>query len=674
MRIHTKISAVIIAAAAALFIPSSRAQDSASKARAAVAIQSLPQAKTISEAALSPDGTKVAIIADDHLSLAAVSTGPEGVFPYDHSQPITARDVAWSLDSRSLAYITDVPGDDPAAQVKIISSAETKTLAQLKGYVQSPRFCPDGKTLAILYIENMPRKAGPLEPMTPLSGEIDSHIYEQRIATIDLASGKVTQISAPDMYVYEFDWTPDSKNLVAIAAHGEGDSNWYIAHIYKIDAVSGNTADIYTPKFQIAQPRVSPDGKSVAFIEGLMSDEGSTGGDIFVLPLDGGAPLSVTRGLHTTPRDIQWLSPDRIAFSENSDGGSSFSTASANSIHIESTESFAESIRPVSSSWAANCTAGCNTSALASGATGTPPVVAVVRQSATMAPEVWVGQPGEWKQITHLNDGLKPTWGEMRSVHWMNGTTRVQGWLLFPAQYDASASASTKKYPLVVMVHGGPSAACENRWAPRGQDAASMMGWFSLCPNPRGSYGQGEAFTRANVKDFGGGDFQDIMSGVDQLLKDFPIDPKRLGIYGHSYGGYMTMWAETQTNRFAAAVAGAGLSDWLSYYGVNDLDQWMIPFFGASIYDDPAVYAKSDPMHFVKNVKTPTLILVGDRDGEVPPEQSVEWWHALKTAGVPTTLVVYPNEGHGMVVPANAYDYTLRMLAWFDQWFTKSAH
>ncbi|HVN17332.1 MAG TPA: prolyl oligopeptidase family serine peptidase, partial [Dongiaceae bacterium] len=241
-----------------------------------------------------------------------------------------------------------------------------------------------------------------------------------------------------------------------------------------------------------------------------------------------------------------------------------------------------------------------------------------------------------------------------------------EGWLLLPKDYDAS-----KKYPLIVNVHGGPSAACGAHWDSHFMGPQSAMGYFAFCPNPRGSYGQGEAFTQGNVKDFGGGDFRDIMAGVDALLKEYPIDPRRLGIRGHSYGGYMTMWAETQTHRFAAAVAGAGLSNWLSYYGVNEIDDWMIPFFGASVYDDPAVYAKSDPMHFVKNVKTPTLILVGDSDGEVPMEQSVEWWHALNTFKVPTEFVVYPHEGHVFFKPADSRDYAVRSLEWFEKWFAK---
>jgi dipeptidyl aminopeptidase/acylaminoacyl peptidase len=298
----------------------------------------------------------------------------------------------------------------------------------------------------------------------------------------------------------------------------------------------------------------------------------------------------------------------------------------------------------------------------------------VVRQAASSPPEVWAGKMGEWKQITHVNQNAKANWGESRSVHWQSGEaasgakTRVQGWLMLPKDYDPA-----RTYPLIVSVHGGPSWACTSKWqtAMGAMTAASVLDWFVLCPNPRGSYGEGEVFTRGNVKDFGGGDYRDIMAGIDAMIKQYPIDAKKIGIRGHSYGGYMTMWAETQTTRFAAAVAGAGLSDWQSYYGVNDIDEWMIPFFGASVYDDPAVYEKSDPIHFVKNVKTPTLILVGDSDGEVPMEQSIEWYHALETMKVPVEMVVYPNEGHVFYKKADARDYTVRTLRWFEEWFAK---
>ena len=198
--------------------------------------------------------------------------------------------------------------------------------------------------------------------------------------------------------------------------------------------------------------------------------------------------------------------------------------------------------------------------------------------------------------------------------------------------------------------------------------AFSALGYFVLQPNPRGSYGQGEAFTQANRKDFGYGDLRDILAGVDAVVAKYPVDPNRVGLTGWSYGGFMTMFAVTQTQRFKAAVAGAGISDWLSYYGENSIDQWMIPYFGASVYDDPAVYAKSSAINFIKQVKTPTLVVVGDRDGECPAPQSFEFWHALRDEHVPTELVVYPNEGHGFVDPAHRRDVMERAVEWFARY------
>ena len=248
---------------------------------------------------------------------------------------------------------------------------------------------------------------------------------------------------------------------------------------------------------------------------------------------------------------------------------------------------------------------------------------------------------------------------------WTNEGFHIDGWLLYPANYDPA-----KRYPLIVYIHGGPAYANLAHWpsASFGPAPFSALGYFVLMPNPRGSYGEGEKFTQANRKDFGYGDLRDILAGVDTVVKANPVDPNRVGITGWSYGGFMTMFAITQTHRFKAAVAGAGISNWLSYYGENSIDQWMIPFFGASVYDDPAVYAKSSAINYIKNAKTPTLIVVGDRDGECPAPQSFELWHGLRAMHVPTELVVYPDEGHGFHKPADRINVLERALNWFNQY------
>lgn len=622
--------------------------------RAESVLDSMPQTRQIDQVAISPDGSRIAYITGGAVSMIAANGGATQSISLHSGN--SARAMAWSPDSRRLAVIADLAGDVPHAQLWLADAATTKAhrLAELNGYAQTPRFSPDGKRLALLFISGIPRIAGPLQPMTPLAGVVDEKIYEQRITLVDLNSGALKAVTPADMYVYEYDWTPDGSGWAATAAHGSGDNNWWIARLYLADAASGQMRELYAPKLQICEPHVSPDGKEVAFIEGLMSDAGLNGGDIHVVSTSGGEARDITPGIQSSPSTVNWEAQDRIIFGELVDGKAAFATISTHGGSVQTLWTGEEWISTdannviVAASLAQNGTSS-----------------AVIRQSSAAPPEVWAGEIGKWQKLTNLNAQSKPTWGEARNVHWDNDGEKVQGWLLLPKDYNAA-----KKYPLVVSVHGGPSYACASRFDET-LGEYSAMGYFMLCPNPRGSFGSGEAFTQGNVKDFGGGDFRDIMAGIDALAKDYPIDATKLGIRGHSYGGYMTMWAVTQTTRFRAAVAGAGISDWLSYYGLNDIDEWMIPFFGASIYDDPAVYAKSDPMHFVKNVKTPTLILVGDRDGEVPMPQSVEWWHALKTLDVPTELVVYANEGHAISKPADARDYQLRTLEWFEQWFSK---
>ena len=607
---------------------------------------------------ISPDGTRVAWTEPTHGE--GESRGGAEIYIQDLKSPdATAQrisaakgkggsegDVAWAPDSERIAFLSDAETTGQnELYVTGAAGGVPRKLTSLKGFLSDPRWSPDGKTIAILFTEDAPREAGPLEAMTPETGVIGGKIYEQRLTVVDVASGDVRQLSPADMYVYEYDWSPNGKEFAIIAAHGAGDSNWYIAQIYTIGFRDANLTTVYKPRWQIAEPRWSPDGMSIAFIEGLMSDEGSTGGDIFVVPAGGGNARNVTSEIAASPNAIFWKSSAEILFTENIDGESGISAVELASGKVSKLWSGPETISIAFSADRENS--------------------AAVRSSPAHPPELWAGPAGHWRQLTHSNDDIKPSWGEMKSLHWMSDGVRIQGWLMYPQDYDSS-----NQYPMVVVAHGGPASMVRAGWPSRAFNTfkLSAHGYFVLYPNPRGSFGQGEKFTQGNIKDFGYGDFRDIMGGVDEVVKTLPVDKRRIGITGWSYGGYMTMWAVTQTNRFAAAVSGAGLSNWQSYYGENDIDEWMIPYFGASVYDDPAIYARSAPITFIKKAKTPTLVLAGERDGEVPEPQSREFWHALKALGVPTELVVYAGEGHAISQPAHQRDIMERMVDWFDRY------
>ncbi len=390
-----------------------------------------------------------------------------------------------------------------------------------------------------------------------------------------------------------------------------------------------------------------------------MSDQGVTGGDVWIVPSTGGQPRDLTPGRQTSAQWLTWDGNGAIFVSEINGGNSQLVR-----LHLPATAAdFTFFDSPV---FSIPATVGAGVLEGSLSASADRSVFVFQASSFSTPPEIfnaWGKVPesvhsadvAHIAQLSHFNDGIQPAWGKSVSLTWKNDHFDVQGWLLLPANYDPA-----KKYPLLVEVHGGPAYAVLSRWdggaGGFSATAFSALDYFVLMPNPRGSFGQGEAFTQANRKDFGYGDLRDILAGVDAVLAKYPVDPNRIGIAGWSYGGFMTMFAVTQTHRFRAAVAGAGISDWLSYYGENSIDQWMIPYFGASVYDDPAVYAKSSPITFIKQTHTPTLLVVGDRDGECPAPQSFEFWHALRDLHVPTQLVVYPNEGHGFVDPAHRRD------------------
>ena len=621
------------------------------------AIATLFRVQTFEQVAIAPDGARVAYakIARDQ---TGNKTGDTGIFVVPAGGGAAVRITAgrgvadeaqidWSPASTEIAFVSDAGGE----QHVYIASADGKNvraITTMRGAFEIPRWSPDGKKIAVLAIENASRKGGALEPMTPPSGDVEEQIEEQRVAIIDVAA-KTLQFATPaNMYVYDYDWSPDGRSLVCEAAFGSGENNYWVAQLWRFD-LGGDAAGrvLHKPALQIAMPRWSPDGKHIAFIEGIMSDEGSNGGDVYVIPAEGGSATNVTPGMRASAASVRWLPSGEILFGENINGLSGLARVSATGGDVTHIWSGEEKIYRRNSIGASVANDGVTT--------------AVIRESFARAPEVAAGRIGQWTQITRVNESVKPLWGRAENLNWTSDAFRVQGWLLYPRDSDRA------RLPMVVQVHGGPSGAALSAWPSLNLAALVASGYAVFLPNPRGSFGQGAAFAEANIKDFGYGDLRDILRGVDAVVARAPIDKDRVGVWGWSYGGYMTIWAVTQTNRFRAAVAGAGIVNWESYYGQNSIDQWMIPFFGASVYDDPWIYRRSAPIEFIKKVKTPTLVLVGDRDGEVPAPQSFEFWHALKTLGIKTKLVVYPNEGHRISRPEHRRDLATRLVRWFDE-------
>ncbi len=556
---------------------------------------------------------------------------------------------AWTPDGRHLSFSLRTPGSHARAVYTVAADGSgLSKLLDFGGTIEDLKYGPDGR-LSMLATENANKELGATEAGAPIAGDLDAATPEQRIAVLD--KNNVRWVSPPDLFVYEYDWRPGGRGFVGTAAPGDGDNNWWSAKLYAFADAGGLAKVIYTPRDmrqQIATPKVSRDGSTVAFIAGIMSDFGSTGGDVYTLPVEGGRALNITPTMRASATALAW----------NCDGRLHAQLLAGDKTQLVDLGLGREPATPVAM-WNGQETLS-NGDGYVSVACPTG-VTAAARESFTAAPEILVGASGHWRYLTSVNAELH-TPARVKSIWWQSDGFNVQGWLLLPEHANGSL-------PMVTNVHGGPAAAATPFFAGPGLTTTLLEHGYALFrPNPRGSYGQGENFTLANVRDFGHGDLRDILAGIDAAAKAAPIDTARLGIIGGSYGGFMTMWAVTQTNRFKAAVAAAGISNWLSYYGENGIDAWMLPYFGASAYDDPAIYAQSSAINYMRNVKTPTFAYVGERDIECPAPQTQEFWHAMKAMNVPTSIMIYPGEGHGLRDPVHSADAMQRTLDWFDRY------
>src|SRR6266436_1745670 len=325
------------------------AQEKSPKKQAAAApvtpvdevVNTLFATRRFEQTAISPDGKKIAWVE----TLVGKDGAPDGntaIYVADRESTVAPKRITaaapnlaraegsldWSPDSKQLAFLSDAakPGQ---LQLYVISASggPAKKITSVKGLLATPRWSPDGKTIAVLYTENATRAAGPLVAETPETGEIKDAFFEQRLALVDVSTGGFRQISPADMYVYEYDWSPDSARFALIAAHGNGDNNWYIAQLYTLDAGPlGLMKPIYKPPLQIANPAWSPDGKKIAFIAGLMSDEPSIGGDICTISATDGEPSTLTPDMRATANWLTWTPEGKIVFGESIEGDAAAAT------------------------------------------------------------------------------------------------------------------------------------------------------------------------------------------------------------------------------------------------------------------------------------------------------------------------------------------------------------
>jgi dipeptidyl aminopeptidase/acylaminoacyl peptidase len=618
--------------------------------------------------ALSPDGASIASIEGDappgggspslyQLVLRQADGGGQRVIPMPCGEVArcTPFDPVWESDGRHIVFILRLPGDGfvHAIERLDVASGILEQLTTFDGPVSTLRFAADG-TLAMLVTPDATKDIGATAPGAQVVGDLDAAPAEQRIAI--LRDGKAALVSPPDLYVYEYAWRPDGSGFVGTAAPGDGDQNWWSAKLYAFDAAAGGAARvIYTPSSpqqQLTLPIVSPDGRQVAFIGGLMSDFDAVSGDAFVMPLDDPHPVArdVTQGWTVSVVSLGW----------GCQNGTLRAGLQAGSETQMVTLADTPSAAPLSIDYSAEeqlqggdefVSVACK-----------PGIAATIRQGYAAPPEIAVGPMQHWRNITSLNDGvMPPAASKTLPIAWQHDGFRQQGWLLLPHQQPAAG------VPMVTIVHGGPGAAHIPYFIGPGLFRDMLGAGYALfLPNPRGSFGQGLAFTTAIVRNMGHGVLGDILAGIDAAEQAAPIDDHRLGIGGWSYGGYMAMFAGTQTDRFRAAYAGAGISDWQSYYGQTGIDGWMPPFFGASVYDDPEIYARASPITYIRQARVPTFLAVGQRDIECPPPQTIEMWRALRYFGVPTNAVVYAGEGHNFRDPVHIADLNRRIIGWFD--------
>ncbi|MGA9527576.1 MAG: S9 family peptidase [Terriglobales bacterium] len=587
----------------------------------------------------SPDGSRLVCVVsqvngpaiESHLWLLRVGQGELRQFTFSQK---SERLPQWSPDGGSLAFLSNRAG---TMQVYIMPAdgGEAHAVTADATGVSDYHWSPDGKQVAFLAREPEQGKA-----------ENDAQIADreqdlERLWVVDLASSKTRQLTRGALRIDDFGWS-SSDQILAMASNHPKDETWNDA-LYSISVKDATITLASKPNQPFDELVISPGRTQFSFISTR------TGGpephDLFLQTVNGGPARDVTSTIDRAVIDARWQS-DSTIFVRVADGFRN------RIFRLNSNGTVAAIDLPYS------------VRAFDVAPDGT---IIFAGVGFNRLPELFIRRiDGTIAQVSHLQagwDGVQLADAEIFRFKSFDGT-EIEAALMKPITQPADS-----KLPLVLLVHGGPASnfSADYFWFNAWPQLLVARGYQVLMVNPRGSIGYGENFVKANRADWGGGDFKDLMAALDAVIARGQTDPNRLGIGGWSYGGEMTQWAITQTNRFKAAVTGGGVFDQTLEFGTEDSpagDEW---YFGTP-WEHPEVFASNSPATYIRNAKTPTLILHGEDDHNNPVSQSRELYRALKRYGVECELVVYPGEGHLPRQEKHQIDMLKRMLGWFDRY------